>query len=56
MGRERKGSPSATIVFEGELEKRVDALRAHYGIKNYSELIRMLITAKYDELRKTGEI
>ncbi len=56
MARERKGIPSATIVFEGDLEKRVDALRNHYGIKNYSELIRMLITTKYDELRKAGEI
>ena len=56
MGRERKGPPSATVVFEGELEKRVEALRTHYGIKNYTELIRMLITTKYDELRKAGEI
>jgi hypothetical protein len=56
MPRERKGAPSAKIVFEGDLQKRVDALRNHYGIKNYSELIRMLITARYDELRKTGEI
>jgi hypothetical protein len=56
MGRERKGPPSAKIVFEGELEKRVEALRIHYGIKNYTELIRMLITTRYDELRKTGEI
>jgi hypothetical protein len=56
MGRERKGPPSAKIVFEGELEKRVEALRIHYGIKNYTELIRMLITTRYDELRKAGEI
>ncbi len=56
MGRERKGPPSATVVFEGELEKRVEALRMHYGIKNYTELIRMLITTKYDELKKAGEI
>jgi len=56
MDRERKGPPSAKVVFEGELEKRVEALRTHYGIKNYTELIRMLITTKYDELRKSGEI
>ena len=54
--RERKGPPSATVVFEGELEKRVEALRMHYGIKNYTELIRMLITTKYDELKKAGEL
>lgn len=48
--------PSAKIVFDGELETKFEAVKRHYGVKNNTDLLRLLITMKYDELKKAGEI
>ncbi len=48
--------PQVKVIFDGELEEKFEAVKRHFGVRNNSDLIRMLITAKYDELKKAGEI
>lgn len=48
--------PQVKVVFDGELQEKFEVVKRHFGVRNSSDLIRMLITSKYDELKKAGEI
>jgi hypothetical protein len=37
--------------FDSEEDKRIDALKQEYGIKQTTELIRFLITSQYREIQ-----
>lgn len=40
------------ITLEGEMLNRFKALKRRYGINSGADLVRLLITQKYDEIRK----
>jgi len=54
--KDENSPPQVKVVFDGDLQKKFEAVKSHYGVRNNSDLIRLLITSKYDELKKTGEI
>jgi hypothetical protein len=38
------------VEFEGDLLKKLDALKAYYGVENYTDLIRLLVNDKHRQL------
>ena len=48
-------APQVRVVFEGELKKRFEAVKRYYGIERNADLIRMLVTLKYEDLKKEGQ-
>jgi len=38
------------VEFEGALLKKLDALKAYYGIENYTDLMRFLVSDKHKQL------
>jgi hypothetical protein len=53
---EKSDAPQVRVVFEGELRKRFEAVKRYYGIAQNADLIRMLVTLKYEDLKKEGRI
>ncbi|MGD6809606.1 MAG: hypothetical protein ACQCN3_07910 [Candidatus Bathyarchaeia archaeon] len=49
-------SPQVRVVFQGELKKRFEAIKKYYCIENNAELVRLLVTLKYEDLQKEGRI
>jgi len=49
-------APQVRVVFEGELRKRFEAVKRYYGIERNADLIRMLVTLKYEDLKKEGRV
>lgn len=49
-------APQVRVVFEGELRKRFEAVKRYYGVERNADLIRMLVTLKYEDLKKEGRI
>jgi hypothetical protein len=39
------------VVLEGEVKKRFEAIKKYYGLQKNADLIRLLLTEKYEELR-----
>lgn len=39
-------------ITDEETIEKIEKLREHYGIKNYAELIRLLVTLKFNEIFK----
>jgi hypothetical protein len=50
MGDEQK-KIEIRMTFEGELAKRLNAVKEYYQVENYTDLIRFLITRNYEELK-----
>jgi hypothetical protein len=50
MGDEKK-KIEIRMTFEGELAKRLNAVKEYYQVENYTDLIRFLITRNYEELK-----
>ncbi len=48
--------PQVKVIFDGELQEKFEAVKRHFGVRNNTDLLRLLITMKYDELKKAGEI
>jgi hypothetical protein len=42
---------SLKLVFDTDEDLKLDALKKEYGVKQTTELIRLLLTLKYKELR-----
>jgi len=45
-------SEQVRVVFEGEMGKRFEAVKRHYGLQKNADLIRLLVTLKYEEITK----
>ena len=44
------------VVFQGDLRKRFEAVKRYYSLENNAELVRLLVTLRYEELKKEGKI
>jgi hypothetical protein len=51
-----KEAPQVRVVFQGELKKRFEAIKSYYCIENNAEMVRLLVTLKYEDLKKEGQI
>ncbi len=51
-----KDAPQVRVVFQGELKKRFDAIKHYYCIEGNSEMVRLLVSLKYEELKKEGKV
>jgi hypothetical protein len=51
-----KEAPQVRVVFQGELKKRFEAIKGYYCIENNAEMVRLLVTLKYEDLKKEGRI
>jgi len=45
-----KKPPQVRVVFEGDMQRRFEAIKDHYGMKKNADLVRLLITLKYEDL------
>jgi len=43
------------MSFRGELARRLDAIKRYYQFRTYTEVIRFLISSKYEEIRAGRE-
>jgi len=48
----KKEKPQVRVVFEGEMAKRFEAVKNFYGLQKNADLIRLLVTLKYEEIIK----
>jgi hypothetical protein len=51
-----KEAPQVRVVFQGELKKRFEAIKGYYCIENNAEMVRLLVSLKYEDLKKEGRI
>ncbi len=49
-------APQVRVVFQGELKKRFDAIKRYYCIEGNAEMVRLLISLKYEDLKKEGKV
>jgi hypothetical protein len=42
--------PQVKLIFEGILRKRFEAVKRYYGVERNADLIRMLVTLRYEEV------
>jgi len=47
--------PQVRVVFEGEMAKRFNTVKRFYGLQKNADLIRLLVTLKYEEITKGRE-
>jgi hypothetical protein len=40
------------VVFEGELLKKLDDIKKHYGLENATEVIRLLVNEQHKQLSR----
>ena len=52
---EKKESKQVAVMLEGEVKKRFDAIKSHYGLAKNADLLRLLITLKCEELALASE-
>jgi hypothetical protein len=38
------------VEFEGNLLKKLNALKGYYGVENYTDLIRLLVSDKHKQI------
>jgi hypothetical protein len=53
---EESNAPQVRVVFEGEMRKRFETVKRYYGLEKNADLIRLLITLRYEELKKEGKL
>lgn len=53
---EESEPPQVRVIFEGEMRKRFESVKRYYGLEKNADLIRLLVTLRYDELKKEGKI
>ncbi|MGF3573542.1 MAG: hypothetical protein ACQXXG_09020 [Candidatus Bathyarchaeia archaeon] len=53
---DKNEAPQVRVVFEGEMRKRFEAVKRYYGLEKNADLVRLLVTLKYEELKKEGKI
>jgi hypothetical protein len=53
---EKSAPPQVRVVFDGEIRKRFEAVKRYYGVERNADLIRLLVTLRYEELKKEGKI
>jgi hypothetical protein len=53
---DEKEAPQVRVVFEGEMRKRFEAVKRYYGLEKNADLVRLLVTLRYEELKKEGKI
>lgn len=39
------------VVLEKDFDEKIEKIKKHYGVKNTTELIRILITEKFREIK-----
>src|SRR5271157_4176361 len=44
--------PQVRVVFEGEMRHRFENVKKFYGLAKNADLIRLLVTQKFEELKK----
>jgi len=44
---------SIKINLDPELSRMIEVVRQHFGVKNYSETVRILIKKEYEAIRET---
>jgi hypothetical protein len=52
----KETAPQVRVVFQGELKKRFEAIKRYYCIENNAEMVRLLVSLKYEDLKKEGRI
>jgi len=52
MEEKENKAPQVRVVFDGEMKKRFLAVKRHYGLEKNADLIRLLVTLKYEEITK----
>ncbi len=48
----KKKPPQVRVIFEGDMEKRFEVVKEFYGFQKNADLIRLLVTLKYEEIMK----
>ena len=51
MAKEREKTQLG-VMLEGEMKKRFEAIKQYYGLEKNADLIRLLITLRYEEILK----
>ena len=54
MSKEQK-APQVRVVFEGEMAHRFNTVKEFYGFQKNADLIRLLVTLKYEEISQKRE-
>ena len=54
MPKEQK-APQVRVVFEGEMSHRFNTVKEFYGFQKNADLIRLLVTLKYEEISQKRE-
>jgi hypothetical protein len=49
-------APQVRVIFEGEMRKKFETIKHFYGLEKNADLIRLLVTLKYEDLKKEGRI
>ncbi|MGD6850718.1 MAG: hypothetical protein ACQCN6_01505 [Candidatus Bathyarchaeia archaeon] len=53
----KEGTPeSVKLVLDGDLQRQFTAIKKRLGIRNNTDLVRNLITEKYEALKKQDKI
>jgi hypothetical protein len=56
MEENGESPPQVRVVFEGEMRKKFESVKRYYGLEKNADLIRLLVTLKYEDLKKDGRI
>ena len=56
MEENGEAPPQVRVVFEGEMRKKFETVKHYYGLEKNADLIRLLVTLKYEDLKKEGRI
>ena len=49
-------APQVRVIFEGEMRKKFESVKRFYGLEKNADLIRLLVTLKYEDLKKEERI
>lgn len=48
----KKETYNVRVLLEGEMAKRFEAVKRFYGLQKNADLVRLLITLKYEDITK----
>jgi hypothetical protein len=48
--------PQVRVVFEGDMRHRFENIKKFYGLEKNADMIRLLVTERFEELKKQGLI
>jgi hypothetical protein len=56
MPKTKEKPPQVRVVFADEMKDRFDNVKKFYGLQKNADLVRLLVTQKFEELKKQGSI